>query len=137
MDRTSSIYMTFSVALTFSPPEKMSPPQRQQLCQIILKSMHKCRSYGLDKPGRTNARMHVYLSKIVTAMSRFTTSGLDKNLNIVTELCRPRPDCSCKSSLIRIYTANQISSFGSILGLHVCYQIMVIFTFPNLSFFCC
>ena len=24
-------------------------PQREQLCQIILKSMHKCRSYGWDK----------------------------------------------------------------------------------------
>ena len=26
-----------------------SPPQGQQLCQIILKSMHKCRSNGLDR----------------------------------------------------------------------------------------
>ena len=26
-----------------------STPQGQQLCQIILKSMHKCRSYGPDK----------------------------------------------------------------------------------------
>ena len=27
-----------------------STPQREQLCQIILKSMHKCTSYGLGKP---------------------------------------------------------------------------------------
>ena len=26
-----------------------SPPRGQQLCKIILKSMHKCTSYGLDK----------------------------------------------------------------------------------------
>ena len=26
-----------------------SPPQGQQLCKIILKSMHKCTCYGPDK----------------------------------------------------------------------------------------
>ena len=60
---------------------------RRQLCQIILKSMHKCRSYGLDKSGlmharthtHTYARTHIHPTKIVTAMSRFTASGLDKN----------------------------------------------------------
>ena len=26
-----------------------SPPQGQQLCNIILKSMHKCTCYGTDK----------------------------------------------------------------------------------------
>ena len=29
--------------------------QGEQLCQIILKSMHKCRSYGPDKSGPTHA----------------------------------------------------------------------------------
>ena len=34
----------------------ISPPQGQQLCQIVLKSMHYCTSYGLDKFGRTHGR---------------------------------------------------------------------------------
>ena len=48
--------------------------------------MHKCRSYDPDKSGRTirtrmhacTHRTHIRLSKIVTAMSRFTASGLDR-----------------------------------------------------------
>ena len=57
--RTSSIYDNFDlyltpVTLTFNLPKKVStlctsPPQGQQLCQIALKSMHKCTSYGTDK----------------------------------------------------------------------------------------
>ena len=49
-------YMTIltPVTLTVNLPEKnvsngTSPPQGQQLCKIILKSMHKCTSYGPDK----------------------------------------------------------------------------------------
>ena len=65
MARTSSIhvydhfdlhfdlYLT-PVTLTFNLREKnvpngTSPPQGQQLCQIVLKSMHCCTSYGPDK----------------------------------------------------------------------------------------
>ena len=40
--------------------------------------MHKCRSYGPDKSGWMDAHMRIQLSKIVTAMSRFNASGLDK-----------------------------------------------------------
>ena len=55
---TSLIYDHFiiwpsSVTLTFNLPKKRfkgtSSPQGEQLCQIILKYMHKCRSYGPDK----------------------------------------------------------------------------------------
>ena len=59
MAQMSSIYDHFdlyltSLTLTFNLPEKnvsngTSPPQGQQLCKIILKSMHKCTSYGPDK----------------------------------------------------------------------------------------
>ena len=47
------LYLT-PVTLTFNLPEKnvsngISPPREQQLCKIILKSMHKCTSYGPDK----------------------------------------------------------------------------------------
>ena len=42
--------------------------------QRILKSMHECRSCGLDRSERT----HTHLIKTVTAMSHFTASGLDK-----------------------------------------------------------
>ena len=109
-------------------------PQREQLCQIILKSMHECRSYGWDKRNicdlqvwhwpstylkcfkwhfsasrrqlyqifwnpcinvedmawtnpdwcmhaRTHLCTHAHTPNriFVTAMSRFTASGLDKN----------------------------------------------------------
>ena len=41
-----------------------SPSQGQQLCQIVLKSMHYCTSYGPDKfrrtHGCTDARMHAH-----------------------------------------------------------------------------
>ena len=50
-----------------------SPPKGQQLCQIVLKSMHYCTSYGPD--GGT----HIHRTKIVTTMSHLPASGLDKN----------------------------------------------------------
>ena len=48
--------------------------------------MHKCRIYDSDKSGRAYARTHacmhtrthIQLSKIVSAMSRFTARGLEK-----------------------------------------------------------
>ena len=59
MDLTSSIYDHFDlyltpVTLTFNLPEKnvsngTSSPLGQQLSKIILKSMHKCTSYGPEK----------------------------------------------------------------------------------------
>ena len=83
MARTSSIYDHFDpyltpVTLTFNLPKNVSngtsPPQGQQLCQIVLKSMHYCTSYDPDKSGRTHVRTHIHRTKIVTTMS----SGLDK-----------------------------------------------------------
>ena len=62
--------------LTF---DRLALPLKDNNCQIILKSMHKCRRYGPDKSGRMHARTHTHLSKIVTAMSRFTASGFDRN----------------------------------------------------------
>ena len=51
-------------------------PQGQQLCQIVLKSMHYCTSYGPDKSGWTHAHTP---NKIVRTMSRLPASRLDKN----------------------------------------------------------
>ena len=81
MTWTSSIYDHFtiwpsSVPLTFNVPEKnvssgTSTPQGEQLCQIILKFMHKCRSYGPDKSGWTQAQhthrqcMHIHKLKLL------------------------------------------------------------------------
>ena len=59
MARTSSIYWPF-YHLTFKCDPELphtwinvsndtATPLREQLCQIILKFMHKCRSYGWDK----------------------------------------------------------------------------------------
>ena len=47
-------HLTFKCDLDLQPTwtnvsNGTSPSQRQQLCKIILKSMHKCTSYGLDK----------------------------------------------------------------------------------------
>ena len=91
MLRTSSIhvydhfdlYLT-PVTLTFNQPKNVSngtsPLQGQQLCQIVLKSMHYCTSYGPDKSGRTHGRTHIHRTKIVTTMSRLPASGLDNKL---------------------------------------------------------
>ena len=67
MLRTSSIHVLDHFGLYFTPvtftfnlPKNVSngtsPTQGQQLCQIVLKSMHYCTSYGLDKFGRTHVR---------------------------------------------------------------------------------
>ena len=51
------LYLT-PVTLTFNLPKIVSngtsPPRGQQLCQIVLKSMHYYTSYGPDKFGRTH-----------------------------------------------------------------------------------
>ena len=33
-------------------------PQGEHLCKIILKSMHKCKSYGPEKSGQVDAYLH-------------------------------------------------------------------------------
>ena len=80
--RTSSIHVSdnFDLYLTrdldLQPTKRQnvskgtSPPQGQQLCQIALKSMHYCTSYGPDKSGRVHRRTHIHRTKIVTTMSR-------------------------------------------------------------------
>ena len=76
------LYLT-PVTLTFNLPKNVSndtsPSQGQQLCQIVLKSMHYCTSYGPDKCGWTHGRTHIHRTKIVTTacMSRLPASGLD------------------------------------------------------------
>ena len=64
MDRTSLIYDILSFDLQMcldlqrtrtNVSNGFSTPKREQLRQIILKFMHKCRSYGKEKSGR---RMH-------------------------------------------------------------------------------
>ena len=55
--------------------------QRQKLCQIVLKSMHYCTSYGPDKSARMPGRTHIHWTKIVTTMSRLSESRLDKKLS--------------------------------------------------------
>ena len=95
MLRTSSIdvfdhfhlYLT-PVTLTFNLPKNVSngssPPQGQQLCQIVLKSMHFVQvMVRTNSDGRTDTlthgRTHIHRTKIVTTMSRLPASGLDKN----------------------------------------------------------
>ena len=67
MARTSSIYHHFDLYLTlltliFNLPKNVSngsfPPRWQQLCKIILKSVHKCTSYGADKLNRDKQNLN-------------------------------------------------------------------------------
>ena len=46
----------------------------EQLCQIILKFIHNCRSYGPDKFGRTDAHNKL----VVITMSRSLQAGFTK-----------------------------------------------------------
>ena len=90
MARTSSIYVydhydlyLTPVTLTFKPTQRnisngTSPPQGQQLCQIHLKSMHYCTSFGPDKSGQTHGPMHIHRTKIVKPMSPYPQTGSTK-----------------------------------------------------------
>ena len=57
------------------------PPQWQQLCQIVLKSMHYCTSYGPDKSGRMQRCTDIQQTKIVTTMSLYPQDGSKKIQN--------------------------------------------------------
>ena len=58
-------------------------PQGQQLCHIILKSIHKCTSYGPDKSGRTHApTTHAYTPNwSCNNYVSLTASGLYKTVD--------------------------------------------------------
>ena len=54
-------------------------PQRKQLCQTILKSMHKCACYGSDKSGQMHAHTtHAHRPEVVTTMPRSLQTGSKK-----------------------------------------------------------
>ena len=105
------IYVTLKCDLDLQPIYKnvsngTSPPQGQQLCQIILKSMHKCRSYGLDKSGPAHTCTHIHLSKLVTAMSRFTARWLEKKRNnIHVYILEHNPKFGPSSFLLNVFSA--------------------------------
>ena len=71
---------TKNVTLTLGLPEWMFQMAhlhvvKKQLCQIILKSIHKCRSYDPDKIGRTQAHMYILRTVTVITMSRSPQEG--------------------------------------------------------------
>ena len=81
MARTSSIHVydhfdiyLSPVTLTFNLPKNVSndtsPPQGQQLCQIVLKSMHYCTSYGPDNSGRTHGCTDACTSQVGSAKNK-------------------------------------------------------------------
>ena len=89
MAQTSSIYNHFiiwpsSVISTFDLPEQMFQMallllKENNCAKFILKSMHKCRSYGPDKSERMhNTRTHIHQTEIVTTMSCSPQAGLTK-----------------------------------------------------------
>ena len=60
-------------------------PQGQLLCQIILKSMHKCISYGPDKSGSTRGCTHTHahtMNKNFNNYVSLTTRGLEKIVSV-------------------------------------------------------
>ena len=69
--KTGHLYHTLLKRCNKNVSNGTSPPQGQQLSQLILISMHKCRIYGPDKSERMDARMHIHQTKIVTTMSHF------------------------------------------------------------------
>ena len=87
MLRTSSIHVfdhfDLYLTLTFNLSKNVSngsfPPQGQQLCQIVLKSMHYLTSYGPNKFGRTHGRTHIHglaSGHVFIYMERYITSTL-------------------------------------------------------------
>ena len=78
-------HLTFKCDLDLQPTwtnvsNGISTPRGQQLCQYILKSMHKCTSHGPDK-SRCMDLMHTHthtLSKAATAISRSPQVGSTK-----------------------------------------------------------
>ena len=83
-----------SVILTLGLPEQMIQMAHLHvmenyslLCQIILKSIHSCRSYGLDKFGSTHKQMHAHTwNCCCNKYASLITSGPDKN-NHVFNFC--------------------------------------------------
>ena len=63
------------------------------MCQIILKSMHKCTSYGPDKSGWMDAQRttHTHRTECVTTISCSSRVGLTK-MKIVELVNRVDPD---------------------------------------------
>ena len=51
----------------------------EQLCHVILKSIHNCGSYGQDKFGWTVESMHARTPNCHCDNVSLTASGLDKN----------------------------------------------------------
>ena len=49
-----------------------------ELCQIILKSVYKYRSYGPDKSGGTDVRTHIQRSAVVKTKSRSSKQARQK-----------------------------------------------------------
>ena len=96
MAQTNSIFDHFiswppSVTLTFNLPQQMFHmallPQGEQLCQSILKFMHKCTSYVPNKSRQMQthimlACMHIHRTEVVTTMSRSLQAGSTKMIFI-------------------------------------------------------
>ena len=112
MAQTSFIYdYSFhhsSVTLTFKLSEYMfqygtATTQGEQLCQIIFKSMHKCRSYGPYKSGWTSTRIHT--KQNCNNYVLLTASELNKNSTFFSS---PEPN-----SIGKLRRLSTISNFSS------------------------
>ena len=71
----------------------ISTRQGEQLCQVILKSMHKCTSYDPDKSGRTHVcptharATYIHRAEVVRTMSRLPQAGSTKISGITYATC--------------------------------------------------
>ena len=75
--------MTFKCDVDMGPASRnvsngTSRRDGEQLCQIILQSIHNCGSYGPGRFGRTDGRMPVLRTVIVTTVSRLPQAGWTK-----------------------------------------------------------
>ena len=71
--------LTFKCDLDIGPTGIIgtSTSEGERLCQIILKYIHNCRSYGQDMFGQTDAHTYTKLS-LLQLMSRSPHAGLTK-----------------------------------------------------------
>ena len=129
MAQTNTIFDHFiiwplSMPLTFNVPEQMF--KKEQLCQIILKSMHKCTTYGPDKlnlwpfyhltikgdldlqstwtnvsSGNFTLQGHQLCQIILKSMHKCTSNGLDEAGQMHVQcMLAPKPNWICNNHFI-------------------------------------
>ena len=93
--RRKTCRATVTLPLNYPKEYLKSVRDKEQLSQIILKSIHNCRSYGLDKFGRMDTCAHAHTPTQAYTLNchcdnyvSLTASGLDKKLKTLVQQIR-------------------------------------------------